>query len=149
MDSFEIPCILGAAYGVKKEWYEYCDGWWGHKSWGTLEPYISLKSWLFGGSCRTAPEIEAGHIFKRHGTHGTSHSHLTYNKLLVATLLFDDHDTQRLIDFLGNNTQVSQAMRIFEKVKASVLTKKEEYRKKITFSIKEYCDRFSVDFRDK
>jgi glycosyltransferase involved in cell wall biosynthesis len=146
-ESFEIPSILGAAYGVKKEWYDYIDGWWGHRSWGTLEPYISLKSWFMGGSCRTAPDIETGHIFKRHGTHGTPHSHLIYNKLLTATLLFDDFHSQRLINFLGRNPQVDGGKKMFTKEDKAIRAKRKEYEKKIVVDSVEWCERWNIDFR--
>ena len=146
-ESFDIPCILGAAYGVKKDWYNYIDGWWGHRSWGTLEPYISLKSWFMGGSCRTAPDIYTGHIFKRHGTHGTPHGHLIYNKLLTATLLFDEYHSQRLIDFFGNNPQVESGKEEFEKVKKAIMAKRTEYKKKIVVDPVEWCEKWHHDFR--
>lgn len=148
MDSFEVPCILGAFYGVKKSWYEYCDGWWGHRSWGTLEPTISLKSWLFGGSCRTAPSVRTGHIFKRSGTHGTPAHHLTYNKLLAATLLFEDYDRDRLINFLGHNGQIEMGKKMFYDVQKEVGKKRKEYEKKIVVDIRDWCKRWNVDFRE-
>ena len=143
--SYEIPCILGACYGVKKEWYQYIDGFWGHVKWGTLEPYISLKSWLFGGNCLVAPHIETAHIFKRNGTHNITQEHTMFNKLLVSTLLLDD--SKRFIDFLGINRDVTKAKALFETVKDSVLSKREEYKKKIVIDIKEYCNKFDIDLR--
>jgi glycosyltransferase involved in cell wall biosynthesis len=146
-ESFEIPAILGAAYIVKKEWYNYVDGWWGHRSWGTLEPMISLKSWFMGGSCRTAPDVMTGHIFKRHGTHGTLSHHLMYNKLLVATLLFDEHNSSRLIAFLGHNPQVDKGRRMFKKYEKQILAKRKEYEKKIVVDPVEWCETWNHDFR--
>lgn len=143
--SYEIPCILGACYGVKKSWYNYIDGFWGHKKWGTLEPYISLKSWLFGGSCRVAPQIETAHIFKKVGTHNIQQDHLMFNKMLVSTLLFED--SKRFIDFLGNNSILERARKLFDDEKESVLIKKEEYKQKIVVDIKDYCKRFNIDLR--
>jgi len=145
IDSFEIPCILGAAYGVKKEWYNYVDGWAGHKKWGTLEPYISLKSWLFGGSCRVAPRIETGHIFKQHGTHGTSQPILFYNKMLVATLILDDY--QRLINFLGTNNTIEEAKKIYNENLYFILEKKKEYKNKIVYDYLDFFKRFNIDYR--
>lgn len=145
IDSFEIPCILGAAYGVKKSWYEYVDGWSLHKKWGTLEPYISLKSWLFGGSCRTAPKIETGHIFKTVGTHGTPQEKLFYNKMMVATVLFDDYE--RLIHFLGTNTTIENAREMYNNNLDSILKKKEEYKKKIVYNYLDFFERFDIDYR--
>ncbi len=143
--SYEIPCILGACYGVKKDWYNYIDGFWGHRRWGSLEPYISLKSWMFGGSCRCAPHIETGHIFKKNGTHGTLQSDVLYNKVMIATLLLDDH--QRLIDFLGSNGTVFKAKRQYENNKSVILSKKEEYNKKKIMHEKDFCRVWDIDYR--
>jgi glycosyltransferase involved in cell wall biosynthesis len=147
-ESFEVPSVLGAAYGVKKSWYDYIDGWWGHRSWGTLEPYISLKSWLMGGSCRTTPDIETGHIFKRSSPHGIPIHHLTYNKILVATLLFHEYDAERLISFLGSDGLVQEAKKMFESNLPKIANKKEEYKEKITLDIRDFCKRWDIDFRE-
>jgi glycosyltransferase involved in cell wall biosynthesis len=143
--SYELPCILGACYGVKKSWYQYLDGFWGHKKWGTLEPYISLKSWLFGGSCRIAPHIETAHIFKLTGTHGTQQDQLLFNKMLVATLLFEDG--KRLIDFLGTNSIVVRAKKLFTDIEQDILAKQREYKAKTVLDIKDFCTRFKIDLR--
>ena len=146
-ESFEIPCVLGAAYGIKKEWYNYIDGWWGHRSWGTLEPMISLKSWFMGGSCRVAMGIETGHVFKRHGTHATPHHHLMYNKILATTLLLDETHATRLIDFLGSNPNVNGGKEMFAKVRRAVAAKRKEYKKKIVVDPIEWCKTWNHDFR--
>jgi glycosyltransferase involved in cell wall biosynthesis len=145
VDSYEIPCILGAAYGVKKQWYNYVDGWSGHKKWGTLEPYISLKSWLFGGTCRTAPRIETGHIFKTVGTHGTPQEKLLYNKMLVATMLLEDYE--RIISFMGTNPTVERARIMYNENLDFILKKREEYKSKIIYNQQEFFDRFKIDYR--
>ena len=145
IDSVELPCILGAAYGVKKSWFEYVDGWTGHKKWGTLEPMMSLKSWLFGGSCRIATRIETAHIFKEYGTHGTPQHVLFYNKMLVATLLLDDY--QRLIDFFGTNETVEKAKKLYDDNLDFIMSKKEEYKSKIVYDYLDFFKRFKIDYR--
>jgi glycosyltransferase involved in cell wall biosynthesis len=145
VDSYEIPCILGAAYGVKKSWYEYCDGFALHRKWGTLEPYISFKSWLFGGSCRVAPRIELGHIFKKAGTHGTQQDILIYNKLMVSRLFFDDF--KRLHDFLGMNSIVARGFELYNETLPDILQKQKEYQSKTTMSIQSFAERFGIDYR--
>jgi glycosyltransferase involved in cell wall biosynthesis len=72
-EPYEISCLMGAFYFCKKEWYQKIHGfdttvsnpWQGHRMWGSLEPYLSLKSWLYGGGCYLTPDIEAKHIFGR------------------------------------------------------------------------------------
>ena len=148
VESFEIPCILGAAYGAKREWLQYIDIWWGHRSWGTLEPYASLASWFMGGSCRTTPAIEVGHIFKASGTHGTKLHHLSYNKMLVATLLFNEYNAERLIQFMGSNPQVNAGKQMFDDEKKAIQKKRKEYEDKIVYDVEEYVKRWNIDFRD-
>jgi len=143
--AMEIPCILGAAYGVSKSWYKYVDGWAGHKLWGTLEPYISLKSWFFGGNCLCAPRIETAHIFKQYGTHETPQDIVMYNKMLVSMLLFEDYD--RLIKFLGNNTILERTRKMIEADKDKILAKKEEYKKKIVINREAFFKTWNIDMR--
>ena len=144
-DSYPIPCVLGAAYGLKKAWYEHIDGFWGHKLWGTLEPLISIKSWLFGGECRVAPRCMVGHIFKKKGTHGTPQRHLMYNKMLTSTLLVPNY--QVFIDYLGDNAIVRNGKAMYDADIKKIMAKREEYAAKTTYSLADLCKRFEIDMR--
>jgi hypothetical protein len=72
-EPYEIACLMGAFYFTSKSYYTSLHGWdtipgvrySAHTGWGHLEPYISLKSWLYGGGCTMYPDIEAGHVFAR------------------------------------------------------------------------------------
>ena len=144
-ESHEVPCILGACYGCTKQWYEYIDGFWGHRHWGGLEPYISMKSYLFGGSCRIVPEAETGHVFKKDGTHDTPQESVIYNKLLISKLLFDD--SERLINFLGNNPTVRAAKNRISLNITDIEKKREEYKLETVFPMCEYIKKFGLDYR--
>ena len=100
---------------------------------------------MFGGSCRTAPRIETGHIFKTIGTHATAQEKLLYNKMMVATLLLDDY--QRLIDFLGTNETVEKAKKLYIENIDLIMMKKEEYKKKTVYSYLDFFKRFDIDYR--
>lgn len=143
-ECYEVPCILGAAYGVSKKWYKYLDGFWGHKKWGTLEPYISLKSWLFGGNCLTAPHIETSHIFKAKGTHGTEPEFMVYNKLLVLWLLFSIPDKDRMMSNMERSDSVSKAVEMIEENMQDILSNRNEYRKRTVFSINDFVKKFNL-----
>jgi glycosyltransferase involved in cell wall biosynthesis len=145
---WEVPSILGAAYIAKREWLMYTDFWEYHKSWGTLEPLCSLSSWFLGGSCLIHNGVETGHVFKRSGTHGTKLSHTIYNKIMAATLLFDEYHSQRLINFLApNDPNVIEGKRLFEIDKEAILAKRKDYEKKTVMSPEVWCEKFNVDFR--
>jgi glycosyltransferase involved in cell wall biosynthesis len=76
-EPYEIPCLLGAFYFTSRAYYNALGGfdtvkgnkYQGHAHWGSLEPYISLKSWFVGGGCILYPSIEAGHVFSRINVH--------------------------------------------------------------------------------
>lgn len=145
-ESYEVACILGAAYGVTKSWYNHIDGWWGHRKWGTLEPYISLKCWLFGGSCLTAPHIETGHIFKSQGAHGTGYKYIAYNSMLTAWLLFDRDDREWLIRHLRNHDWVLEAKAMIGDELEYVLHRRSLYKAKTVTSINEIVRKFKLNF---
>jgi hypothetical protein len=104
-----------------------------------------MKSWLFGGSNRTAPRIEIGHIFKKVGWHGTPQDCLMYNKMLTATLLFDDY--QRLINFLGSNPIVERGRIMYQNTLPAILEKKEEYKNKTVFPMEKFIEKWKLDYR--
>lgn len=145
--SYQVPCILGAAYGVSKQWYNYIDGFWGHRKWGSLEPYISLKSWLFGGDCLTAPHIETGHIFNdTQGRHKTGFENLAYNSMLVAWLLFEKEDREWLIRHLQKHEWVVKAKEMIADKRFDIMVKHNEYKKKREMTVNEFITKFNIPF---
>jgi glycosyltransferase involved in cell wall biosynthesis len=140
-ESYEVPCILGAAYGVKKDWYNYIGGWEGHRGWGTLEPMISIKSWLFGGSCRVAPRIQVGHIFNIINKHGVHSKYISYNKILTALLFIPNPD--KMIVSLGDKNNRSLD-KLFSENRVWIDKKIKEYQSKTIFSFEEYCKKFNI-----
>jgi glycosyltransferase involved in cell wall biosynthesis len=146
-ESYEVPCILGAAYGVSKSWYNYIDGFWGHKFWGTLEPYISLKSWLFGGNCLVAPHIETAHIFNEpgqsggHGDEAKYTIYKSYNRMLVAWLLFSVPDKNKLIGWLNETPNVLKAKEMIEENLQEIIKKRNQYRRKFKRTMAEIRDK--------
>jgi glycosyltransferase involved in cell wall biosynthesis len=147
-ECYEVHCILGACYGVSKHWYQHIDGFWGHRFWGTLEPLISLKSWMFGGSCLVAPFIETAHYFKNTGTceHGSLdkyHLYKTHNRLLVCELLFPQPLRNRLIRWLPKNDVLVNAKRMI-KENDEIEEKRLEYREKTIFKMKDIITKFNL-----
>lgn len=123
----EVPCVLGAIYGIRKEWYNYIDGWHGFRKWGCLEPYISLKSWLMGGNCLCDCSVKTYHIFKQKHPHGTSVSTVQSNKIRIARMLSIDG----VEEFLPVCELTEKAKRICDEDASDILGKKKEYAAKI------------------
>jgi glycosyltransferase involved in cell wall biosynthesis len=144
-ESYEVPCLLGALYGVNKQWYQYIDGWNKHKKWSTLEPFISIKSWMFGGSCRVAPHIKTGHIFKKKNAHPhkTGGNIITYNKTVLALLMCPD--PYSLLDYYAELYPgvKTQAKNIEETDWYHPLLKK--YQSMIKLPFNEYINKFNLN----
>lgn len=143
----EVPCVLGAAYGTTKSWYEYIDGFWGHRFWGTLEPLISLKCWLMGGKCLVSPVIETAHIFNDTGIHADQYNYglyKSYNRMLVAWLLFPYPDAARLIKWLPDKDFVNEAREMIDENFKEIDKKREEYQSKFKMTMDEFVTKFEL-----
>lgn len=111
---YVIPCLLGAFYFTTKDFYNLIHGWdtergelyMGHRLWGALEPMISLKTWLYGGTCYVHPSIETGHVFGRilkktkYSNRAFKPSVLYWNELWIAYTMCDDKTRDYLVNWL-------------------------------------------------
>ncbi len=98
----EIPCLLGAFYFTTKSWYNHIGGFDGeHKRWGCLEPWISIKTWLAGGSIHVLSDLETGHVFNKYGDGSSVNGRgdmAWYNKLFVAYTQLPEDLAKRIED---------------------------------------------------
>jgi glycosyltransferase involved in cell wall biosynthesis len=138
----EIPVILGAIYGTKRSWYNHIDGCAGHKVWGTLDPYLSLKSWMFGGNCLCDKDIYTGHIFKVKSIHNIPQAAVYHNKIWVASVLFDDPEKSWLLSYLPKNAHVSQGQAMIDKIYLD--KKRAEYKQKTILSKSELEQKMNI-----
>jgi len=145
---YEIPCVLGAFYGISSEWYAHTKGFWGHRYWGTLEPYISLKSWLAGGDCLQSTEIEVAHIFKQHPSHVTHVHDLMYNKLFIAEALFPPRIARIFVDFLGMNEHINRAKRMVAENQKKLKEVKEYHKSIFVNDLHWYYEKFPYKYYD-
>jgi len=63
-DIYEVPCVLGANYFITKKWYKHLKGFEGLQTWGGMDVFLSLKSWMAGGACKIIKSIEIGNIYR-------------------------------------------------------------------------------------
>lgn len=88
ISSVQIPCVLGASYAASKRYWQYIAGYTGLRTCGCEETYISLKTWLEGGTCILLKNLKVGHIFRKKFPYSISSTDFTYNKLMMAETLF-------------------------------------------------------------
>lgn len=128
----EIPCVLGATYATSKKYWTYLKGLTGLKSYGGDEAYISIKVWLEGGKCKLLKNITIGHLYRKAFPYRFDNSHMLYNKMLIAELLFPRRVKGRILsrlkwDYRAYPRFFDECCRTLEKNKASNQTLRAYY----------------------
>lgn len=96
-----VPCLMGAVYLTRRDYYNYIKGFAGHRVWGGLEPLISLKAYLSGGSVVVNSNILTTHSFMRSNRTPDLH-HYYANKIFIAQSLFKPEQTRDLLKYYCN-----------------------------------------------
>lgn len=81
---YDLPCILGANYGITRAWWQKIRGLKGLRMWGGQEAFLSLKTWQAGGRCAIIRDIEIGHLFRSRTPYVASYESIWYNKMRMA-----------------------------------------------------------------
>lgn len=141
---YEIPCILGANYFFSKKWLMHINGLEGLKTWGTEEPFLSLKTWLAGGKCKITRNIRIGHKFRDNAPYSTHIWSMIYNKIYLCKTILPEDLSNKLIGFMPQDSNFKLAMVEIGKNKESIEKQKSYYNSILKVDIKEFCDKFSI-----
>lgn len=141
---YEVPCILGANYGFSKEWFDHIRGLRGLQMWGTSEPFLSMKTWMAGGKCKIATDIEIGHKFRSNAPYATGISHLVYNKIFLCKTILPEDLGEKLINYLPKDVNFKNAMKNIEENKDTIEENKNYYQGIFKDSIYDYCQKFNI-----
>lgn len=96
-DDYPIACMMGASYLLPTEFFFHVGGLRLLRSWGSDEPYLSLKWWLAGGEIRMFKGVQIGHQFRAASPYKTDSSHLWYNKIAIVRTCLPDAEASRLL----------------------------------------------------
>ncbi len=96
----EITCLLGAFYWMQKSDYELLHGWNGHRMWGNLEPFLSVKARASGMRILVDKTVETAHYYGRSTNRASRLDLWYYNMLFMAHTMFSDALRDELIEYL-------------------------------------------------
>jgi glycosyltransferase involved in cell wall biosynthesis len=90
LDGRLATCTIGGgAWMCSSEWYRHIGGLdRGMRVWGGENIDVPLRTWLAGGSCVVARDVEIGHLYNEHPTVLMPAADFTYNKMRVAHNVF-------------------------------------------------------------
>ncbi len=144
IEEYEIPCILGANYFFSKKWFTHINGWRGLKSWGTSEPFISLKSYMSGGNCKITKSIEIGHVFRSNAPYSTQICDLVYNKIFLCKTILPEDLGEKLIGYLPKDINFNNAMKNIDNNRDIIEENRKYYMSIFKNSIQDYCEKFNI-----
>lgn len=132
-----IECLLGAFYWMSKAKFKKIHGWNGHRMWGSLEPFLSLKARAHGMCLALDQGLEAIHTFGRPVTRPKRADLQFFNMLFMAHTMFSDALRDELVDYLlyGDGDEklgrlnVNQAMHLLKRV-SGLVAKERQYNNK-------------------
>lgn len=115
-DDADIPCVMGACYFIRREWFLKLGALRYLRSWGMDEVMLSLKCWLAGGRVRLIKSFGIGHRFllttsKERQMYTVRQGHPTYNKLFAIKTLLSDSLGQQLINTLQGSLPAAEFAR--------------------------------------
>jgi glycosyltransferase involved in cell wall biosynthesis len=143
-DEYEIPCVLGANYAVKAEWFGRIGGMEGLQQWGGEEAFLSLKSWRAGGACKLLKNVEIGHRFRKNATYVTPIYHMYYNKMLICRTIFPPEWAARLENCLPKNYEYKTAEYFLAVDEARISEMRSRYAGLFVRSMEEICERLHI-----
>jgi glycosyltransferase involved in cell wall biosynthesis len=98
--SFEVPCVIGANYFIRRDWFDIIDGLNNFVGWTAMDEFmLSLKTWLFGGSVRLIPDVRLRHVL-HDVVRNMPRTQLLFNKLSAAYQIFPSHIYQSFLTAL-------------------------------------------------
>lgn len=143
--NYEIPCVLGANYFFKKEWFDYLMGWSGLRMWGTSEPFLSLKSYMAGGNSKIITDIEIGHKFRDKAPYSTGIDHLVFNKLFIMETIFPEILKIEIEKRIPKTLSYKIAKKSIYKIQKQIKKDREYYNSIFKKDILDYCKEYSIE----
>jgi len=141
---YEVPCVLGANYGVNKKWFEYIHGLKGLQMWGCSEMFMSLKTWFAGGSCKIDTDIKIGHKFRKQAPYSTAVWNMIYNKMYLCRTILPNDLGNFLIGAMPKTSNYKRAMIEIENSIESIESEKKYYKTIFVNNIFDVCNKFDI-----
>ena len=140
----DVQVVLGANYAFSKDWFLYLHGLIGLRSWGSSEPFLSMKTWLSGGSCKIRPDVEIAHLFRDNAPYSTRVFDLVFNKIYMLKTIFPPELEEKLMLHIPKDTNFKIAIGEIEKNRTLIEQEKKYYKSIFRMSVGDVCNKFSI-----
>jgi hypothetical protein len=150
-DGYELPCLMGASYVVPRKWFFHIGGLAANKMWGSEEPWLSLRTWLAGGSIRMMKKVRIGHLFRPDGQapYVTSVYWLIYNKIRTIMSTMNTAEAEKLIKLLGrfsNDDDYRAALMAISEDREEINADRARMNQIYVHDVKWFCEKFNTPY---
>lgn len=105
LHEYEVPCVIGAAYLVHKEWWNHIMGSNGLKFYGGSDHLMSVKTWLCGGKVKVYGDLLIAHYMPGNAVRDTPLHIQLANKMHIARCMLSDAQFQKLLNVFARYGQ--------------------------------------------
>jgi glycosyltransferase involved in cell wall biosynthesis len=127
-----IACVLGAGYACSKKYWQHLKGLDGLQQYGNDEPYISMKVWLEGGTCKLLKDVIVGHIYRPRLPYSVTPTSRLYNRLLIISLLLPTTFRKNILSQIRPNKQLPTILLLLHDNREHLSQLKKYYQKIFT-----------------
>lgn len=85
-----VACVLGAVYAMETDWWKKIHGFNGLQIYGLEETLMSLKTFLFGGTCYVIKDWGVGHIYRKFNSAPISPRYVDANRIFLTHVFRED-----------------------------------------------------------
>jgi len=158
----EIPSVFGAFYFTTKSWLNTIHGWdtvrgmklFGLSMWGGVDVFVSLKSWLYGGSCHVVKDIESLHVWHKSETPLNGRSdHMWYSKMFIAYTCMERDEAERLVEKIYSlrvkyelyTRPFNLGKKLLKSNMDYVMQVKERNKREMVHDFSFFCEKFNIE----
>ncbi len=144
-DDYEISSLMGACYFFPRKWYFHIGGMSGNKIWGSEEPFLSLKTYLAGGSIRIMKNVRIGHKFHS----GKIPYKLVvywkhYNKMRSIMTTMNQCESQFLFSKLAGEVDINQALEQINADRKEIMEEAAYLKTVLVHDMEWFCQKFGI-----
>lgn len=145
-----VPCVLGGAYAFDRRFFREIGGHLGLRMYGGEEPYLSVKAWLAGGSCKVLHEVSIGHIYRtRREVPFVNDGRLgVYNMLVLLATTFPPDRFEHYRELLQQMPAHAGGMAIFRRRQGWLLRLRRHLHERVFRRPFAFFDELNRTFRD-
>lgn len=124
-DTIDIPCVLGAAYATRRDYYLQLHGLNGLSQYGSDETLLSMKVWMSGGRCVLLRELEIAHLYRKKSPCGINRRAVYYNRMVCAELFLPEEIRQKYYKSLQIRPFFSDLWTLMETIRPEIERERE------------------------